>query len=91
MLERCALRHGNVHSAGGWRDVLDPVIARYAARDLGGRFFRADAAYAIPVIYERLKRPVGRPSVTEVKRFFEDFEYRAASWDKPRRVVAKIQ
>jgi hypothetical protein len=30
MLERCALRHGNVHSADGWRDVLDPVIARYA-------------------------------------------------------------
>lgn len=68
-----------------------PRHGRYAARDLGGRFFRADAAYAIPVIYERLKRPVGRPSVTEVKRFFEDFEYRAASWDKPRRVVAKIQ
>ena len=37
MLERCALRNGNVHSADGWRDVLDPVIARYAARDLGGR------------------------------------------------------
>ncbi|WP_269814345.1 transposase [Pseudogemmobacter bohemicus] len=39
----------------GWRDVLDPVIARYAERDLGGRFFRADAAYAIPAIYERLE------------------------------------
>jgi len=51
----CALRNGNVHSADGWRDVLDPVIARYAERDLGGRFFRADAAYAIPAIYERLE------------------------------------
>ena len=28
MLERCAPRHGNVHSADSWRDVLDPVIAR---------------------------------------------------------------
>ena len=55
MLERCALRNGNVHSADGWRDVLDPVIARYADRDLGGRFFRADAVYAIPAIYERLE------------------------------------
>ncbi len=55
MLERCALRNGNVHSADGWRDVLDPVIARYAGRDLGGRFFRADAAYAIPAIYMRLE------------------------------------
>jgi len=54
MLERCALRNGNVHSADGWQDVLDPVIARYAKRDLM-RFFRADAAYAIPAIYERLE------------------------------------
>jgi hypothetical protein len=39
MLGRCALRNGNVHSADAWRDVLDPVIARYAKRDLM-RFFR---------------------------------------------------
>jgi len=94
MLERCALRNGNVHSADGWRGVLDPVIARYAERDIL-RFFRADAAYAIPVLYDRLEearffyaiwlpannvlrekivhrltRPVGRPSLTRVKRFF---------------------
>jgi hypothetical protein len=55
MPERCALRHGNVHSADGWRDVLAPVIARYSKRDLGGRFFRADAAYAPPAISERLE------------------------------------
>ncbi|WP_223428186.1 IS1380 family transposase [Tateyamaria pelophila] len=116
MLERCALRNGNVHSADGWRDVLDPVIARYAGRNIGGRFFRADAAYAIPALYERLEeagyfyairmkknavlegciahrltRPVGRPSKTKVKRFYEDFQYQAASWDRPRRVVAKIE
>lgn len=54
MLERCALRNGNVHSADGWWDVLDPVIARYAERDIL-RFFRADAAYAIPALYERLE------------------------------------
>jgi hypothetical protein len=100
MLERCALRHGNVHSADGWQDVLDPVIARYAGRELGGRFFRADAAYASPAIYARLEDagyfyairlpannvlrerfahrltwPVGRPSLTKVKRFYEDFQY----------------
>ena len=116
MLERCALRHGNVHSADGWKDVLDPVIARYAGRDLGGRFFRADAAYAIPALYERLEeagyfyairmkknavlegciahrltRPIGRPSKTKVKRFYEDFQYQAQSWNKPRRVIAKIE
>ena len=32
-LERCALRPGNVHSAEGWRDVLEPVIARSVARE----------------------------------------------------------
>jgi hypothetical protein len=115
MLERCALRNGNVQSADGWRDVLDPVIALYPKRDLM-RFFRADAAYARPAIYARLEeagyfyairlpvnnvlrekiahrltRPVGRPSLTKVKRFQEDFEYQAASWDKARRVTAKIE
>jgi hypothetical protein len=50
MLECCALRHGNFHSADGWQDVPDPVIARYAGRKLGGRFFRADAACASPAI-----------------------------------------
>ncbi len=29
-LERCALRPGNVHSADGWRGVLEPVVARVA-------------------------------------------------------------
>jgi hypothetical protein len=115
MPERCALRHGNVHSAEGWKDVLDPVIARYAERDIM-KFFRADAAYATPDLYERLEeadyfyairlpanavlkdkiahrltRPVGRPSKTRVKRFYEDFQYQAQSWDKPRRVIAKIE
>jgi hypothetical protein len=115
MMERCALRNGNVHSADGWRDVLDPVIARYAKRDLM-RFFRADAAYASPAIYARLEeagyfytirlpanavlrekiahrltRPVGRPSLTKVKRFYEDFHYQAQSWEDERRVIAKIE
>ena len=54
MLERCALRNGNVQSADGWQDVLDPVIARYAKRDLM-RFFRVDDAYAMPANYEQLE------------------------------------
>ena len=50
-LERCALRPGNVHSADGWRKVLEPVVARYKERDLR-RYFRGDAAFASPDIYE---------------------------------------
>ena len=28
-LERCALQPGNVHSADGWRELLELVIARF--------------------------------------------------------------
>src|SRR5467141_2760334 len=31
-LERCALRPGNVHSADGWRGVLEPVVSRYRGK-----------------------------------------------------------
>ena len=53
-LERCALRPGNVHSAHEWRDVLEPVVARYRDRLLR-RYFRGDAAFALPGIYEFLE------------------------------------
>ncbi len=42
-------------------------------------------------IAHRLTRPVGRPSLTKVKRFHEDFSYQAQSWDKERRVIARIE
>jgi hypothetical protein len=53
-LERCALRPGNVHSAEGCRGVLEPVVERYRQRDLR-RYFRGDAAFATPDIYEFLE------------------------------------
>src|SRR3954447_6443359 len=53
-LERCALRPGNVHSVDEWRSVLVPVIARYRGRDLT-LYFRGDAAFAKPEIYELLE------------------------------------
>src|ERR671917_88129 len=53
-LERCALRPGNVHPAQGWREVLEPVVARYRDK-LKRRYFRADAAFASPEVYEFLE------------------------------------
>jgi len=53
-LERCALRTGNVHSAAGWRDVLEPVVGRYR-RGMKRRYFRGDAAFASPDVYEFLE------------------------------------
>ena len=113
-LERCVLRPGNVHSADRWRALLAPVIARYRGR-MKRRYFRADAAFANPDVYELLevegykytirlpanavlqasiawllKRPVGRPP-HEVRRHHASFSYRAGSWSKPRRVVAKVE
>src|SRR4051812_11934890 len=52
-LERCALRPGNVHSAEGWREVLEPVVARYRTM-MKRRYFRADAGFASPEVYEFL-------------------------------------
>ena len=53
-LERCALRPGNVHSADGWDGVLKPVVARYQGK-LSRIYFRADAAFAMPEVYEFLE------------------------------------
>ena len=53
-LERCLLRPGNVHGAEGWRSLLEPVIARYRARGVE-LYFRADAAFAKPELYELLE------------------------------------
>jgi hypothetical protein len=53
-VERCVLRPGNVHSADGWRALLEPVIARYRGitKHL---YFRGDAAFANPEVYELLE------------------------------------
>jgi len=53
-VEQSLLREGNVHSAKDWRAVLEPVVARYQGRNLR-RYFRADAAFANPEIYEYLE------------------------------------
>ena len=112
--EAATLRPGNVHSAKGWRELLEPVLDRYAN---SGRklYFRGDAAFASPDIYEHLEengilyairlkannnlyaeiehlltRPVGRPP-KKPRVFYYSFSYRAASWNKSRRVVAKVE
>jgi Transposase DDE domain group 1 len=53
-VERCALRPGNVHSANGWRAVLEPVVARYRST-VKRLYFRGDAAFANPEMYEFLE------------------------------------
>jgi hypothetical protein len=112
--EGAHLRPGNVHSADGWLGLLEPVVERY--KDSGKKlYFRADAAFASPQVYEYLEgegilyamrmisnprldqeiehllaRPVGRPP-KKPQVFYHDFLYRAASWDRSRRVIAKVE
>src|SRR5271155_5233468 len=113
-VEQSLLRDGNVHSAKDWRAVLEPVVARYQDKNLR-RYFRADAAFANPEIYEYLEaegfeyairlpandallrdieplltRPVGRPSNVPVV-WYAWYLYQAKSWDRARRVVAKVE
>ena len=52
--EGAHLRPGNLHSADGWRALLEPIVDRYEA--IGKRiYFRADAAFASPDVYEFLE------------------------------------
>ena len=112
--EGATLRPGNVHSAAGWRELLEPITARYERLGVR-RYFRADAAFASPEVYEYLEergflyairlpangvlyekidflltRPVGRPPRKPIV-LYHDFQYQAGSWDRPRRVVAKVE
>ena len=112
--EAAKLRPGNVHSAHGWREELEPIVARYERSGLR-KYFRGDAAFANPEVYQYLEgksffyairlpsndvlqkeiqhlltRPVGRPSKKPVI-WYHDFQYQAAGWGRPRRVVAKVE
>ncbi|MFQ5974149.1 MAG: IS1380 family transposase [Alphaproteobacteria bacterium] len=53
-VERALLRNGNVASADDWRSALEPVIERYRDVDVP-KFFRGDAAFAIPELYDLLE------------------------------------
>ncbi len=112
--EAATLRPGNVHSSDGWKNLLEPIVNRY--RKTGKRiYFRADAAFASPDVYDYLEenrilyairipanqnlqreidhlltRSVGRPP-KKPRVLYHDFSYRAASWDRPRRIVAKVE
>ena len=108
------LRPGNVHSAERWKELLEPIVQRYGHKKIR-QYFRGDAGFAKPEIYEYLEengflyairlpandilqrqiqhlltRPVGRPPRQPIV-LYEDFKYQAASWDKHRRVVAKVE
>jgi hypothetical protein len=109
------LRPGNVHSADGILELLDPIVKRYRSRFILF-WLRGDAAFAQPEVYEycererityfirlpanqvlhrmidaHLTRPVGRPPKSGIQIKLVDFRYQAKTWDRARRVIAKIE
>jgi len=57
--EGALLRPGNVHSAGRWREALEPIVERHKKRGVR-LLFRGDAAFAKPEVYDYLEpRDIG--------------------------------
>jgi len=52
--EGAVLRPGNVHSADGWREFLEPIVKKYKKMDKK-LYLRGDAAFASPDVYEYLE------------------------------------
>jgi hypothetical protein len=64
-------------------EYLESEGIEYAIRLPANQILQAEIAHM-------LKRPVGRPA-HYVQRFYKSFRYQAASWARPRRVVAKVE
>ena len=57
--EGAMLRPGNVHSAAGWQEFIEPIVERYL-KAVVRLLFRADAAFAKPELYDYLEtRQIG--------------------------------
>ncbi len=111
---KAKLRPGNVHSADGYLEFIEPVLRNYVSKGFKVTL-RADAAFGIPKLYElcedlgvdyviRLKENnclaegvselLIKPGEEKKDRYitlYKDIVYQAKSWDKARRVIAKIE
>jgi len=69
----------------------NPNVYRYLEAE---GYFYAIRLKGNAILHDRIKhlmtRPVGRPSKKPIVHY-HSFQYQAVSWDKPRRVVAKIE
>jgi hypothetical protein len=107
------LRPGNVHSADGCLEFVEPILRYYVGKGFKVKI-RCDAAFAIPELFElcetlgveyviRIKEnsrleEMAADLIKSIKRdkqkmviLYKDFLYQAASWDKARRIVVKIE
>ena len=112
--EESPIPPGNVCSADSWRELLNPIVERYATSRLRKQF-RGDAGFARPDICEYLEEheflyAIRLPANAVLERelaaclerpeelepwhpvvTYHDFAYQAGTWERARRVVAKIE
>jgi hypothetical protein len=89
--EGAVLRRGDVHSADGWQEFIDPIVEGYL-REPVRLLFRGDAAFAKPELYDYLEaRSIGyaiRLSANQVlERKIAPLLVRPAEWPSQGPVV----
>jgi hypothetical protein len=78
-----AFRGDAAFAQPGMYEYLEFECIEYAIRLPANQILQAEISHL-------LKRPVGRPA-HYVQRLYKSFRYQAASWSRPRRVVAKVE
>ena len=78
-----AFRGDAAFAQPGMYEFLEAEGIEYAIRLPANQLLQAEIAHM-------LKRPLGRPA-HYVQRFYKSLRYQAASWSRPRRVVAKVE
>ncbi len=84
-------RPGNVHSAEDFLGPPQPAIYGFLEAEGCGYAIRLPTNPILQKsIAHLLTRPVGRPP-NHGRRYYASFSYQAGSWDRKRRVVAKVE
>jgi len=90
--EGAVLRPGNVHSADGWEEFIEPIVERYLKRAMR-LLFRADAAFAKPELYEYLEtRRIGYairlPANEVLQREIAHLLVRPTEWPSQKPIIS---
>ncbi len=86
--EGAILRPGNVHSADGWEEFIEPIVQRYLNMEVR-LLFRADAAFAKPELYEymearRIGYAIRLPTNEALQREIASLLARPTEWPSPK-------
>jgi len=90
--EGAVLRPGNVHSAAGWQEFIEPIVERYL-KEAVRLLFRADAAFAKPELYDYLEtRQIGYairlPANEVLQREIAHLLLRPTEWPSRKPIVS---